>query len=267
MPACTFISKTSLVIFILLNFIHFAPESRAQGAAIPPNAIPGAPGDPMTPAVPAARREDPKLFDQSSPYLDYGDFNMNEEENDDALYFQYGRFFGVSLGAGYQAATGNRGKLYEAALPRVDIRMHYWFNFNFAMDLGVWFANHQFSYGGANTKVNLVGYGIHLKYYFDVKDASAALTFANPFIEFGAGAISKSESTLASSLPDITSTLSMDIGGGLEFPITHKKTYFIVEGLYHTQSFPDSIDDQFILRVPNLSGGFITVMGHFMFVW
>ena len=192
---------------------------------------------------------------------------MNEEENDDALYFQYGRFFGVSLGAGYQAATGNRGKLYDAALPRLDIRMHYWFNFNFAMDLGVWFANHQFSYLKETTQVKLIGYGIHLKYYFDVKDSSAALTFANPFLELGAGAISKSETTNASSLPDTDSTISADVGGGLEFPVVYKKTYFIVEALYHTQSFKDTIESRYNLRVDDLSGGFITIMGHFMFVW
>ena len=132
MLACTSTFKKILLCFSLAIFCGI--PALAQGPAIPGGRGAG-PSDSSAPAIPVPKKEDSGLFDHSSPYLDYGDFNMNEEENDDALYFQYGRFFGVSLGAGYEAATGNRGKLYDAALPRFDIRMHYWFNFNFAIGL------------------------------------------------------------------------------------------------------------------------------------
>ena len=228
-----------------------------------------APGDPNAPAIPSGKKEETELFDQSSPYLEYGDFNMAEEENQDALYFQYGRFFGFSLGLGYQTATGNRGKLYDPAIPRFDIRIHYWFNFNFALELGLFMANHSFKYENTTFETKFIGYGMHLKYYFDVRDASAALTFSNPFLSGGIGAWSMSQTKVGSTQPDKDSTLSLDIGGGLEFPIVYKKTYFILEALYHTQSFADSNgnNNEFGNRVPDLNGGFITLMGHFMFVW
>lgn len=274
MQGCTIIFKFSrfcaFVIFFATSFI--AESTFAQsGAAIPTQgsgigAAPGG-GDPNQPMIPNGKKEESGLFDQASPYLEYGDFNMTEEENNDAVYFQYGRFFGISLGMGYQTATGNRGKLYQAAIPRLDIRLHYWFDFNFAMDIGVFFATHNYEYGSTTYQNKLLGYGLHLKYYFDVKDASAALTFSNPFIEAGLGQWSMSETASSRSAPDVDSTLSADFGGGLEFPVVHKKTYIIVEALYHSQSFADSASKAFINTVPDLNGGFFTLMIHAMFVW
>jgi hypothetical protein len=284
MRGCTIISKTSSLASrfflpsILLGSVLLGTIAHAQAPAIPggPPQSPAdagaplqGPGDPNAPAIPSGnKKEDTGLFDQSSPYLEYGDFSMSEEENEDALYFQYGRFFGLSLGLGYQAALGNRGKVYDPAIPRVDIRIHYWFGFNFAMDLGVFFATHNFTYNQLAYQTKLIGYGMHLKYYFDVKDSSAALTFANPFIEGGAGQWSMSEThTGGSTIPDSSATFSVDFGGGLEFPIVHKKTYLILEALYHTESFADVTETKFNQRVPDLYGGFFTFIAHFMFVW
>jgi hypothetical protein len=270
MQACTTISKR-LLVWILLAAVTGA-SAFAQGGppAIPMQAGPagaGAPGGPEgAPAVPP-KKEDTGLFDGSSPYLDYGDFNLSEEENEDTLYFQYGRYFGLSLGLGYQTATGNRGKLYEAAIPRFDARIVYWFGFHFAADLGVFFANHSFYDQGVNYAVKMIGYGFHLKYYFDVKNASAPVSFANPYLIGGAGAISKSQSSLTQSTPDTDSTMSVDFGAGLEFPIVFKKTYLALELLYHTQSFQDTLETRYEPRVPDLSGGFLTLGMNFMFVW
>lgn len=256
-----------LTLFFAISLFSSPGFAQTKGSAIPS----GSGGDMNAPAIPASnpKKDDPGLFDQSSPYLEYGDFNLNEEENEDALYFQYGRFFGLSLGLGYQTALGNRGKLYEPSFPRFDLRVHYWFNFNFAMDLGVFMANHSFSFNNTSTAVKMIGYGMHLKYYLDVRDASAALTFSNPFLEMGVGAMSKSQtkSTSATTTPDSDSTLSVDLGGGFEFPVVYKKTYFILEGLYHTQNFQDSSETKYQPKVDDLNGGFLTVIGHFMFVW
>lgn len=259
---------TVICIALCVSFAHpaFAQPGRGNG----PSGIPQAGPPNSNSAVPSgAKKEEPGLFDQSSPYLDYGDFNMNEDENEDALYFQYGRFFGITLGLGYQTALGNRGKLYEPAFLRLDLRVQYWFNFNFALDLGVFFVNHSYvDTAGQTTAVKMIGYGMHLKYYFDVRDSSAALTFSNPFIETGIGAISKDESTNLTTTPNSDSTLSIDLGGGFEFPIVYKKTYFILEALYHTQNFADSTDASFQTKgIQDLSGGFLSVSGQFMFVW
>ncbi len=278
MQACTIIFKRILPLFTFLMLSlpvgAFAQNNTNSGAMIPSSGNTAGPpraGDPnQAPAIPTgAKKEEPNLFDQSSPYLDYGDFNMNEEENEDSVYFQYGRFFGVSLGLGYQTATGNRGKLYESAFPRLDLRIEYWFSFNFAFEMGVDFVNQNFADpSGVPTSVKMVGYYGRLKYYLDIRDSSAALAFANPFLSAGVGAISKSESTSQTSTPSSDSTLSIDLGGGLEFPIVYRKTYFIIEGMYHTQNFADSNTVDFQPKgIDDLSGGFFTLSGHIMFVW
>jgi hypothetical protein len=291
MRECTIISKLSFLFFVLLACSGLnAFAQMPSGETVPSVAAPGGPkdpgasvgvgggGDPNAPAIPTGKqKEDTGLFDQASPYLNYGDFDITEEENQDALYFQYGRFFGVSLGVGYETALGDRGKLYQAAIPRIDLRLHYWFDFNFAMDLGVFFATHSFNYttsANGNTAAQtlnyqdkIIGYGIHLKYYFDTTDSSAALSFANPFVEVGFGEMSKAETNQTSNGPDNESTPTVDFGGGLEFPIVNKKTYFILEALYHTQNFDDSTSSKFANVTPDLTGGFFTLIGHFMFVW
>lgn len=256
---CTFIFK---LIGLLITFCFFY-HPQAFAAADPSQA----------PAIPSGKKDDPGLFDTSSPYLEYGEFNESEEEDKDTLFFQYGRFFGVSVGAGYQSATGNRGKVYSPAFPRIDVKVHYWFDFQLAMNMGIFFANHTFTNPLTTnvSKVALVGFGVDLKYYFDVRNMSAALTFANPFIIGGVGAMSKTETTSTGTAPDQDSSLSMNLGAGLEFPIVYKKSYFILEGRYHTQSFRDSSEDSFGdssgRGVPDLSGGFVTLMAHILFTW
>jgi hypothetical protein len=78
--------------------------------------------------------------------------------------------------------------------------------------------------------------------------------------------MSKSQSSVTSAAPDTDSSMSVDFGGGFEFPVVYKKTYHTVEALYHTQSFADTQETKYN-SVPNLSGGFFSLMTHFMFVW
>jgi hypothetical protein len=254
MPACTFISKTLLIAALLFSFVGTDAFAQAPGATAPAGAAP--------------KKDDPGLFDQSTPYLDYGDFNINDDDDADTMYFQYGRFFGLSLGLGYETATGNRGLLYTPAFPRFDLKVHYWFDFQLAMNIGIFFASHQYDFSSSIHSVKLIGYGVDLKYYFDVKNSSAALTFSNPFIIAGVGSISKTETSSASTNPDLDSTFSVNFGAGLEFPIVYKKTYFILEGRFHTQSFLDTNEVKFQSKgISDLSGGFFTLMGHILFTW
>jgi hypothetical protein len=248
MPACTSISKLLFLILLALSSVNASAQTEEP------------PGSPP-------KKEEAGLFDQSTPYLEYGDFSMNDEEDADTLYFQYGRFFGLSLGLGYQAATGNRGLLYAPAFPRFDLKVHYWFDFQLSMNIDVFFASHTYDFNGTND-VRLMGYGVSLKHSFDVRNAAAPIAFSNPFIVAGIGSISKTETTITSSTVDTDSTFSVNFGAGLEFPITHKRTYFILDGRYHTQNFLDTNDTVFNSKgIPDLTGGFFTVSGSILFAW
>ena len=83
------------------------------------------------------------------------------------------------------------------------------------------------------------------------------------------GSINKTETSAALAVPDTDSTFSVNLGAGLEFPISYKKSYFILEGRYHTQSFTDTTETRFqsSKNLSDLSGGFFTLMGHILFTW
>jgi hypothetical protein len=182
-----------------------------------------------------------------TPYTRFGEFN-DEEEAEDTKFFQYGRFFGVSLGLGYEGAMGNRGALFTGGLPAFALRVHYWFDFNFALTLGLYSAKH--TYTGQkpddtdpNTKHDwsIFGYGAELRYYFDTKDATAPITFAGPFLQVGAYNFTKSENDV--SQPDDVgkdSALGLTFGGGLEFPLKPRKTYLNLETKFTSVSFKDT---------------------------
>src|SRR5688572_24009328 len=73
----------------------------------------------------------------NTPFTEYGEFNEQDDEEAETKFFQYGRFFGVSLAAGYQGVTGNRGIVWKGGLPAIDFKVHCWFDFNTAIQLGL----------------------------------------------------------------------------------------------------------------------------------
>jgi hypothetical protein len=197
------------------------------------------------------RTQQPEEDDfRPTPYTRFGEFS-DDEEDEDTKFFQYGRFFGVSLGLGYEGAMGNRGALFTGGLPAFSLRVHYWFDFNFALTLGIYSAKHQ--YTGARDEANsgedvttkhdwnLFAYGAELRYYVDTRDATAPVTFAGPFLQVGVGNYSKSEndvsdpSTLAKD-----NALGLSFGGGLEFPLKPRKSYLNLEVKFISVSFNDT---------------------------
>src|SRR4051812_26437303 len=124
MPASISISKLTGLLAILFAFSAAARPSFAD--------------------EPSGRTNLPEEDDfKGSPYTDYGEFNNQEaEEEADTRFFQYGRFFGISLGLGTEQVFGNRGALWNGGFPMIELKLHYWFDFNFALALDVFSAPH-----------------------------------------------------------------------------------------------------------------------------
>ncbi len=209
----------------------------------------------------------------STPFTEYGEFNEESDEEADTKFFQHGRFFGVSIGAGYEGVTGNRGLLWEGGYPLIDLKVHYWFDFNLAMALNIYIASHSFetsAKNGTHVDVNMLHFGLDFKYYFDTKNLSAAVSFANPYLQAGGGAYSKTQSSQIPDNPDSDTGLGVCFGAGLEFAIVPKKTYFEVEARYHMVKFKDTSTALFAEEpnnLPDLSGGFYTVNVNLLFTW
>ncbi len=241
MPVCASTSKFAAVILTaMLPLAAFAVDP-------PPPVNPDAGGGPTEQGAGKTQTPEDDDFKQT-PFTSFGEFN-DEEEAEDTRFFQYGRFFGVSLGLGYEGALGNRGALYTGGIPAFELRVHYWFDFNFAMTLGIYSAKHQYtgsvqdSGEDNSTKhdFNLFKFGAELRYYFDTRDATAPVTFAGPFLTVGVGSYAKSENAVTA--PDSIqkdSALGLSFGGGLEFPLRPRKSYLNLETKFHSVSFNDS---------------------------
>jgi opacity protein-like surface antigen len=210
-----------------------------------------------------------------SPYTNYGEFNNQEaEEEADELFFQYGRFFGLSLGLGYEPVTGNRGLLYTGGFPTIEFKLHYWFDFNFALNIDVYSASHSFLNPNpaiGHTDVNIVHLGLELKYYFDTKDLSSTISFANPYIIGGVGPYTKTQTSAGVATPDTDTSIGLDVGAGLEFAVSPKKVYIEFEGRLHIVQFKDQFDTEFSAPnaggIPDLTGQLVTLTGAILFTF
>lgn len=225
---------------------------------------------------PSGRTDTPEEDDfTGSPYTNYGEFNNQEaEEEADEQYFQYGRFFGLSLGLGYEAVTGNRGALWQGGFPLIEFKLHYWFDFHFALTIDVYSANHFFQDNNpqiGHTDVNLVHLGLELKYYFDTKDLSSTISFANPYVIAGVGPYTKTETSVLVGAADTDTAIGADAGAGIEFAVAPKKVYFEFEGRIHIVQFKDTYTTRFQPAseggLDNLTGQFLTITGNILFTW
>lgn len=216
------------------------------------------------------RTEIPEEEDFSkSPFTEYAEFNEESDEAADTRFFQYGRFFGVSLGAGLEGVSGNRGLLWQGGFPAIDLKVHYWFDFNFALTLGMYTANHAYDYSGGHVNVNMFRLGVDLKYYFETRNLSAAISFANPHVIGGFGNFSKTETNTTAETSAADSSTGVSVGAGLEFALKPRKVYFTLESKLHFVNFKDTFSTQFADQpgIPNLEGFFYTIMGNFLFTW
>lgn len=232
---------------------------------------------PLSPPSPTAptqtnRVDQPEDEDYAgSPFTRYGEFNESNDEEADTRFFQQGRFFGVSLGLGMQTASGNRGALWQGGFPVVDFKLHYWFDFNFALDLGFFTAQHYFDttvQSLGHVDVNLLHLGVDLKYYFNTHNLSAPISFASPYILVGAGSFSKTQNSNTAQTQDNDTSIGVSLGGGLEFVIDPRKLYFELEGKCHVVTFKDTFTTNFQpMGLSNLTGSFFTLTGNILLTW
>jgi opacity protein-like surface antigen len=245
--------------------IVFSPS--AQAADGPP------PGGGEGPGKPENKASKPEEDDYTgTPFTEYGEFNEATDEEDDTKFLQFGRLFGVSLGGGFQFVDGFRGALWQGGFPTINFRLHYWFSFHVALDLGLTNSSQYYqdtsTIGRGHVDVNLMNIGMDLKYYFDTKNLSAAISFASPYLLAGVGTYSKTENSIVQQGSDSDTSLGLALGGGIEFAISPRKFYFSIEGKINVVSFKDTYTQVFSkVGLPNLTGNFYTATGNLLFTW
>lgn len=209
----------------------------------------------------------------TTPYTEYGEFQEDANESEVTRFFQYGRFFGVSLGLGVQNALGNRAQLWRGGFPAIDFKVHYWFDFSLALDLGVFFVSHFYDDPNTTTTdlgrvdVNVLRLGINFRYYIDIKNLSAAITFANPFIVGGLGSFNRTDNSIKQNTSNPESNYGLSFGAGLEFPIKPKASYFQIEGKGHLVKYKDTFSEAYRPQIADLTGPFFSFIASILFTW
>ena len=238
-----------------------------------PSAIPAAGGE-----ASASASSDTTLLPEEedySPnaYSEFGSFHQDEEEIAVTSFLKYGRFYGISLGLGFEYVDGNRGALWQGGFPMFDFKLHYWFDFNIGMDINLYTSQQYYntaveSYG--HVDVNMMRIGLDFKYYINVHDLSSAITFANPYLFLGVGSFTKTENSTGDGTQLTDTSIAASWGGGFEFAIQPRTLYFILEGRMTTVTFQDTYTTIYQGQVPNLpslTGFFYNASWSLLLTW
>lgn len=263
MRACIFTSSHRCWVLLVLAWVALSTCPLLAQAAEGTSSAPKGGDRTLTP-------EDEDF--SNTPFTEYGEFDGESSEESDLRFFQHGRYFGVSVGLGAQILDGNRSKLWQGGFPQVDLKVHYWFDLNFALDLNFYSASHFYDTAvesRGHVDVNFLHLGADFKYYVDTRNLSAAIASAGPYLVAGVGSYQKTELSSGKNSVSPDSSFGVAAGAGLEFAIKPKKIYFEVESKIHLMRFQDSSSSVFSTAndAADLSNNFYTFTGSLLFTW
>jgi hypothetical protein len=211
-------------------------------------------------SLPAAQAaEEPQATgtqELANPFSDFVPFEDEHDVDEDERFMYFGRFFGLSLGTGMHVFGGNIGKLYNTALPVFDMKLIYFFDFRLAGCIGISSASHAFNAAPVGpVQVSLFRVNADVKYYFDTKNMSAAITAINPYMIAGVSQTFRTQAFQQQQKIDKDNALAVSAGAGMEFTLKPRKTSIGVEGRFHEIFFQDRYSGQFIESgIPDTTG-------------
>ena len=196
----------------------------------------------------------------ANPFSDFVPFEDEYDVDEDERFMYFGRFFGVSLGTGFNTFTGNIGKLYNTALPIMDFRLIYFFDFRLAGSLGISSASHAFAATQTGSvSVNLMRINADLKYYFNTKNVGAAITSASPYLIGGVSQTFRAQTFNDLGQVQKDNALAVSAGGGVEFALKPRKTSLGFETRLHQIFFRDRYAETFADDgIPDTTGNMVS---------
>ncbi|MCO5142213.1 MAG: hypothetical protein M9962_03885 [Oligoflexia bacterium] len=215
----------------------------------------------------AADEPQPGSTELANPFSDYVPFEDEYDVDEDERFMYFGRFFAVSLGTGVHQFGGNIGKLYNTALPVLDFRLIYFFDFRLAGSIGISSSAHAFNaQPNGPVEVNLFRFNADLKYYFDTKNVGAAITAANPYIIAGVSQTYRTQVFQQRGDIGKDRTLAVNGGLGMEFALKPRKTSLGIEGRIHQMYFKDRFDEEYLESgIPDTTGNMYSVITSVIF--
>ena len=206
----------------------------------------------------------------------FNDFNEDYENTkvlEDENFYQYARFYNVSLSLGHTMFDGNRGSAYVNEPPTLGISLNYFINFRTSMGIGWAYSQHHFfidqAVNGYNPDppgaiaVRCLRFFINYRHYLDTSNLGTAITYANPYF-----ALSMEYWYITNRFIDQSQLenekgggFGFGYGGGLEFPIKLRDTYLGVEFLIHSINFHDKYTQKYRALVTGTGFGYSDMSG------
>ncbi len=221
------------------------------------------------PAPIFAAEEQPQAGSQelANPFSDFVPFEDEYDIDEDERFMYFGRFFGVSLGTGLHRFGGNIGKVYNTALPVMDFRLIYFFDFRLAGQIGISTSSHAFSATATGpTEVSLLRLNGDLKYYFNTQNMSAAITSSNPYVILGISQTFRGQAFADTDEVAKDRAFAASAGFGTEFAIKPRKISLGVEGRVHQIYFKDRNDTTLAEDgIPDLTGNMYSFITSLIF--
>lgn len=215
----------------------------------------------------AVDEQQPGSPELANPFSDYVPFEDEYDVDEDERFMYFGRFFAVSLGTGMHQFGGNIGKLYNTALPVLDFRLIYFFDFRLAGSIGISSASHAFNaQPNGPVEVNIFCFNGDLKYYFATKDIGATITAANPYVIAGVSQTYRTQVFQQRGDIGKDRTLGVSAGLGMEFALKPRKTSIGVEGRVHQMYFKDRFDEEYLESgIPDTTGNMYSLITSIIF--
>lgn len=220
---------------------------------------------------PHARAEEDKpqagAQELANPFSDFVPFEDEYDIDEDERFMYFGRFFGIALGTGLHRFTGNIGKLYNTALPVMDFRMLYFFDFRLAGQLGLNSSSHAFNAVPLGAvEVSMLRLSYDMKYYFDTKNVGAAITAANPYAILGVAQNFRSQAYQTLGQVQKDTAFSVSGGLGMEFALKPRKTSIGFEGRLHKFFFKDRYEQTYLdSGIPDTTGDMVSFLTSVIF--
>ena len=128
---------------------------------------------------------EPTVYD---PFIDYTEFERDQNEREDIRFFKEGRFVVLGLGVGGRLFTGT---LQHHVMPLLNYGVYtgIFLNLNFMIQAHGLFSIHQLNLGENEGLLQFHGAGLDLKYYFDKERLVRALAVLNPYLLVGFSAV------------------------------------------------------------------------------
>ena len=178
--------------------------------------------------------------DSFDPFADFSEYDDSEQEEADIHFFRQGRFLSMGLAMGQRFWTGNLAKLYGSG-PTMGLFLAYFFDFRFAMQVGILFGDYGFEFAGEGSKttgtVSLSMIPFNLKYYFNNQNVYKGLADLNPYAILGFSQVYRTYTVPAFEGFGRDGATGLDIGAGLEVPILNRKAFAGIQLAFHYVNF------------------------------